>query len=208
MSSVNPELPRPSVAPMLLRLVMMTAAGAGVFYVLLTYGERMRWSDQIAIVVGFMCMASAVRILLQSLDRKALARRMQVEGESTPKEVAGARLQALLILALGVVVVWPPLAVQMGWPAPVWTYAVVAAFLVIRIAYTIYAFRRTDEFTRQRVRHVAWWTYFVGQTALVAYACAERLGLAPSVTAWDILVLVVGLSIVMSAFMGQTKPMA
>ena len=205
--SVNSELPRPT-ASMLTRLVFVAAAGAGVMYVLLTYGAELRWSDQVAVIVAFMCLASGARIMFESFNSRALGQRLQVEGDSTPKEAAQARLLALLQMALGGVMIWPPLAARLGWPAPPWTYAIVAGFLAIRIAYTIYMFRRTDEFTRQRVRHATWWTYFIGQTALLAYACAERLGLAPAATAWDILVLLVALSLVTSAFTGLTKPAA
>jgi hypothetical protein len=205
--SVNSE-PRPSATPVLMRVVVLSIAAAGLIYALLTYGGALSWADQTAFLVAFMCVASAVRLMLESFNRRSLGALMRVEDAATSKEVAQARLQAVLLLALGGVIVWPPIAALMAWPAPLWTYGVVVAFLAVRIVYTIYVFRRGDEFARQRVRHVTWWTYFAGQTALLAYAAAERLGLAPTVTAWDILVLLVGLSIVMSAFVSPTKPTA
>src|SRR5262249_13848134 len=104
------------------------------------------------------------------------------------------------MVALGIALVWPVIATMQGWPAPIWAYAVTAIFIVIRIVYTLWGWRRSDEFMRQRTKDGIFWTYFIGQTALLAYAGGERLGLVAPITAWDVVTLTVALSIAVAAF--------
>lgn len=188
-----------------LRLLVSLAFGAAVAWLYVSHAQSFSISDGIAFAVATICVLSASRLFVESMNAKALGQRMQVEGAGTPKEINGARLQALLLLALGIALVWPPLATLYHWPAPVWAYALTAAFILVRIGYTLTMFARGDEFLRQRVKNATWWTYFWGQTALLAYASAQRMGLAPPITAWDIVVWFVALSILMPLFIGRAK---
>ncbi|MFZ2030886.1 MAG: hypothetical protein WAU68_11295 [Vitreimonas sp.] len=201
--TANP--PRINVGASLVRMTIGAALGGGALYLYMTHAAEIRWADGVAIAVSLICFIAAVRLFGESLDPKKLAVRMEVEGETTPKEANSARVQAVLLIALGVSIVWPVIATLNGWPAPVWAYAVTAIFIVIRVGYTLVMWRTTDEFARQRTRQVAWWTYFVSQTALIAYAGAERLGLTPPLTAWDIMVLTTATSIAVAAFIGRAK---
>lgn len=198
--SMQAETPRVTgLVPAVRTVIFFALLGAAAW--LAIYGTRLgRWSDAVALVVALMCAAGAARLLAESFDPVALGKRMGVEGASTAKEAAQVRLQALLMLVLGLTLAWPPLATLSGYPAPIWSYAVIAAFVVIRLLYTHYMFQRGDEFLRQRVRNGAWRAYFIGQTGLLAYAGGERLGLIPALTAWDVLTLTMALSIVVSAF--------
>jgi hypothetical protein len=198
--SVQSETPRENGIVPLVRAIMVVLL-LGVAGLIAVYGTRFpRWSDLIAIVVACMCAAGAARLMAESFDPVALGKRMCVEGPGTAKEAAQVRLQALLMFVLGLTLAWPPLATLAGYPAPIWSYAVIAAFVVIRLVYTHYMFERGDEFLRQRVRNSTWRSYFIGQTALLAYAGGERLGLVPPLTAWDVLTLTMALSIVVTAF--------
>ena len=198
--SVQSQTPRETPIVPLVRAIMVVLL-LGVAALIAIYGARFpRWSDLIAIVVGCVCAAGAARLMAESFDPVALGKRMCVEGPGTPKEAAQVRLQALLMLVLGLTLAWPPLATFTGYPAPMWSYAVIAAFVVIRLVYTHYMFQNGDEFLRQRVRNSTWRAYFIGQTALLAYAGGERLGLLAPLTAWDVLTLTMALSILVSAF--------
>lgn len=206
MSTAAPQ--RPEIGASLIRMVVGAALGGGALWLYWLNADHMRWSDGVAIAVALICFLAAVRIFAESLDPKKLAQRMEVEGETTPKETNQARLQALLMVVLGVSILWPVVATMRGWPAPAWAYAVTAVFIVIRIGYTLAMWTKTDEFVRQQTKNVTWWTFFWSQTALIAYAGAERLGLAPAVTAWDVMVLITATSIATAAFVGRGKTAA
>jgi hypothetical protein len=200
--------PRLQVGASILRMLVGAALGGGALWLYWVNADQMRWSDGVAIAVALICFIAAARLFAESFNPKQLARRMEVEDETTPKEANAARLQAVLMAVLGVALIWPVIATLRGWPAPVWAYAVTAGFILIRIAYTMLMWRKTDEFVRQRTKNVAWWTYFVTQTALIAYACGERLGLVSALSAWDIMVLIQAASIATAAFVGRGKTAA
>lgn len=205
----NTAIPqRPDIGPSLVRLLVGAVLGGGALWLYWSYADAIRWSDGVAIAVALICFIAAFRLFTESFDPRKLARRMEVEDDTTPKEANAARLQAVLMAALGVAMVWPVIATLQGWPAPVWAYVVTAGFILIRIIYTLVMWKRTDEFVRQRTKNVAWWTYFLSQTALIAYACGERLGLVSALTAWDIMVLIQAASIATAAFVGRGKTAA
>lgn len=206
MSTTAPQ--RPEIGQSLLRMVIGAALGGGALWLYWTYSHEIRWSDGVAIAVALICFIAAMRLFTESFNPKQLAKRLEVEDDTTPKEASAARLQAVLMLVLGVAMLWPVVATLQHWPAPLWAYAVIAIFIIIRIGYTLAMWTKADEFVRQRTKNVTWWTYFWSQTALIAYACAERLGLVSALTAWDIMVLITATSIATAAFVGRGKTAA
>ena len=208
MSAVaEPNKPKPKRSPwsVIIEMVIGATLAGAVVWAYYSHAMVVRWADGIALGCTLVCFIAATRIFTRSLDAKALGEMMAVEGASTPRETGQARLQALLLLALGVTIAWPPIATYEHWPAPAWSYLVIVAFLAARIFYTNHVFQKGDEFVRQRIRDAAWRTYFVGQSLLMAYAGGERLGLFPPMNAWDVLVALTLLSIVMPAINPQRK---
>lgn len=199
---------RSDIGASLIRMIVGAALGGGALWLYVRNAEEIRWSDGVAIAVALICFIAAVRLFAESFSPKQLAKRLEVEDDTTPKEANAARLQAVLMLVLGVAMVWPVVATLRHWPAPLWAYAVIAIFLVIRIGYTLAMWTKTDEFVRQRTKNVTWWAYFWSQTGLIAYACAERLGLVSALTAWDIMVLITATSIATAAIAGRGKTAA
>ncbi len=67
-------------------------------------------------------------------------------------------------------------------------------------------YRQADELLRRAVMEAAAVTFFLGQLVLFMWAAAERLGAAPTITAWDIyavlMTLYLGASIWISARRG------
>lgn len=205
MSNVSNPSPQINVGASIARMIIGAALAAGALWFYTANSQVIRWSDGIAIAVALVCFIAAVRLFGESFDAKKLGARLEVEGDSTPKEINSARVQSILLVALGVSFVWPVIATARNWPAPIWAYAVTAIFIVIRVSYTLVMWRKADEFTRARIMAVSWWTYFVTQTGLIAYAGAERLGLISPMNAWDIAVAITGISIAMSAIIGRSR---
>ena len=203
MSNVSEPAPQLNVGASVLRMLIGAVLGGGAIWFYYTNSQVIRWSDGIAIAVALICFIAAARLLGESFDAKKLSVRMDVEGDPTRREVNQVRLQCILLVALGVSIVWPVIATAQNWPAPIVAYAVTAVFIVIRVSYTLLMWRSADEFVRSRVTGISWWTFFISQTALIAYAGAERLGLMPPLTAWDIMVSITGISILVSALAGR-----
>ena len=202
--------PKPTLSlKTLVQMLVGAAVGGAAAWFYMENADVLRWADAIALGLALVCFIAALRIFLHARSSKLLGELMsqlsQLEGDSTTREMRQARLQALMLAALGVALVWPPIATMQHWPAPWWAYGVIAAIVAAKLWYTNYVFREGDEFTRQSIRDAAWRSYFITQTLLLAYAGAERLGLVAPVNAWDILVLMTGVSILMPAFKTKRK---
>jgi hypothetical protein len=200
--------PQGNLAASLLRLAIGMIVGGGAMWFYWQNAHTLRWADGVALALALICILAALRLTAESFNPAVLAKRMDVEGETTPHEAREVRLQALMMGLLGVVIFYPPLATLNGWPAPVWTYLVIAAFVAVKLWYNWRMFKKGDEFFRARVRDGAFVTYLVGQTALLAYAGGERLGLLTPLTAWDIFVVFTALTILTPLFTMRAKTRA
>jgi hypothetical protein len=189
-SSPEPAPVRPRSAGRLTGFGVMLALGLGAAFYVGSHKVALGWADAVALGLSLICIGAAVRLGIDSLDPATLGRRMEVEGDSTEKEARQARLQAVLLFALGVVLVLPPAAGVLGLGVPWIVYAAILVFVAVRIVYTRHVLRSGDEFVRQRIQRVQSVAFMVVQTGLLLYAGAERLGLAPRASAWEILVLV------------------
>lgn len=192
--------PRSPLWASLLRMLVGAAIGAAAVWLYFSFARDLRWSDMIALMLALVCGIGAVRLFLDSLNRRALGRMLQVEGESSDEETAQARWHAAMMGVLGLMLIWPPVATLAGAPAPLWTYLVVAAALIANLWFTWRVFEGSDEYARQRMLEATWRASLAGQALLIAYAGAERLGLVPALTAWDVLVVFTAVSMLTPLF--------
>lgn len=197
--------PRSPLYLTLLRMIAGAAIGAVVAWGYFSFARELRWSDILALVLAMVCVIGGVRLFLDSLNRRALGRMLEVEGESSPEETTQARWHAAMMGVLGLMLIWPPLATLSGAPAPLWTYIVVAASLIANLWFTWRVFEGSDEYARQRMLQATWRASLAGQALLIAYAGAERLGLVPPLTAWDVLVVFTAISMLTPLFGGAQK---
>lgn len=197
--------PRSPLWVSLLRMMVGAVIGGAAVWLYFSFARDLRWSDMVALTIAVVCLIGAVRLFLDSLNRRALGRMLQVEGESSAEETAQARWHAAMMGVLGVMFVWPPLATLTGAPAPLWSYAVIAAALIANLWFTFRVFDGSDEYARQRMLQATWRASLAGQALLIAYAGAERLGLVPPLTAWDVLVVLTAVSMLTPLFGGAQK---
>jgi hypothetical protein len=205
----DPQLPDSKLASarrmrMIVMLIYYVAVCAGVIWLWSGHVRVMRWADVAALCVALICVLAAGRLLYESFNPRLLGDRLQVEGDSTPHEAAKARLSALFIFLLGLVLVLPNVAVGLGWP-PAVVYGVIVVFVVARTVQALRNLRSADEYLRRRMAEAALWTLLLTTTGLLLYGGAERLGLVKVATSWDVLVVVMGLAIVTPSFL-VTKP--
>ena len=207
--TATPPDPRLTAARRLRLIVMLiywAAVSAGVIWLWRGHVYITRWADDAALGVALVCVLAAGRMLFESFNLRLLGDRLQVEGEGTPQEAAKMRIQALVIFATGLVLVLPNVTFGLGWSREV-SYGAIVVFVIARTAYGLRNLRTADEFVRRRMAEANLWTLFLTTTALFLYGGAERLGLAPVATSWDVLVIVLGLALVVPSFLvKKAKP--
>jgi hypothetical protein len=196
----DPKLPAARRTRMIAMLLYFIAVSTGVIWLWHGHVYITRWADEAALCVALICVLAAGRLLYESFDRRLLGERMQVEGESTPKEARHARLQAALMCLLGLVLVLPNVTFGLNW-SPVLAYVGVVAYVVVRLAYALKVWRTSDEYVRRRISETGWWALLITTTGLLLYGGAERLGLVQAASSWDVLVLVVGVTILTPTFL-------
>ena len=196
----DPSLAAARRTRMIVMLIYYVAVSAGVYWLWHGHVYITRWADEAALCVALICVLAAGRLLYESFNRRLLGDRLQVEGESTPREAAQARVQAALIFLLGIALVLPNVAFGLSW-SPEVAYGAILVFVIVRSLYTWRVLKQADEFLRRRMFEAAWWTLLLTTTGLLIYGGAERLGLVRVATSWDVLVVVLGIAIVTPSFL-------
>ena len=204
--AVDPRLAAARRTRTIVMLIYYVAVSAGAYWLWHSHVYLTRWADDAALCVALICVLAGARLLYESFNPRLLGDRLQVEGESTPREAALARVQAALIVLLGVVLVLPNVAFGFNWP-PALIYGAILIFVAVRTLYTLWVWRTADEFLRRRMTEASWWTLMLTTTGLLIYGGAERLGLVQIATSWDVLVVVLGIAIVTPSFLvRKAKP--
>ena len=174
-------------------------------YVGLPSPDGVRWSDAVAMIVALMLAAGGLSVLAASRNGRALAAATSADGPAAPAEVRDMRLQGAVLVLSGLLLAAPMAAVLAGNPAPVLTLAAIAVVFALHTAMNLSLWRRGDEMIRRVILESGALAFWIGQAALFGWAVAERLGVAPTLTAWDILVVVMGLYLVCSATVGLRR---
>ena len=115
------------------------------------------------------------------------------------------RLQSVILVLSGLLLAAPVAATLAGNVAPVLTLIAIAGVFVLHTALNLSLWRRGDEMIRRVIVESGAMAFWIGQAALFGWAVAERLGVAPALTAWDILVVVMGLYLICSAVVGLRR---
>ena len=186
--------------------------GYGVGWLLADYvphttfeGLGLRWSDYAALVVALMLIVGGVFSLIAARSGRALSAATHGQEPASKIEVRDMRAQSAVVLVSGLMLAAPPLAIASGNPAPASTYAALMAVFVLHSLMNLNLWRRGDEMIRRVILEAGAAAFWIGQAVLFAWAAAERLGLAPPITAWDILAALMGLYLVCSATMALRR---
>ncbi|MFN3815675.1 hypothetical protein [Brevundimonas sp.] len=174
-------------------------------YVGLPSPDDVRWSDAVAMIVALMLAAGGVSVLAASRNGRALAAATSADAPAGPTEVRDMRLQGAVLILSGLLLAAPLAAALAGNPAPVLTLIAIAVVFAGHTAMNLSLWRRGDEMVRRVILEAGGLAFWIGQAALFGWAVAERLGVAPALTAWDILVVVMGLYLVCSMTVGLRR---
>ncbi len=191
-------------------------AGYGVGYILAKFvfpdagalpDLEVRWSDAVAAVAAISLIIGASAVLIVSLDPRRLGRMYKLEGPASAEEIARARLQSLVMVLSGVILLLPMILDVVGF-APLSALAIVVLLLGVHTTLNFKVYREIDELLRRTVMEAGTITFFIGQGALFLWAAAERLDVAPPINAWDVYAVLMALYLCISVIVTARRGLA
>ncbi|MCE3290804.1 MAG: hypothetical protein K0R83_2816 [Caulobacter sp.] len=176
--------------------------------------DELRWSDHAALVIAVIFMGLGLVIALASFHRKAAAKMLDPESgrPATPAQASLYRQQGLVLFLAGAMM-GAPVATALAFdplPMPIASavmLAIVAAFLV-QTVYNLVIWRRGDELMRQVMSETGAVCFWVLQGLLFLWAAAEKLSLAPALSAWDMMTVLMGFYLMVSSAMSIRRGVA
>jgi hypothetical protein len=184
------------------RLLLGALLGASIGFLLMRLALRLHvdsklltWSDFLAIWLGITFVGVGMVVGFVSTSRKRLAQRLEGEDArmpATPEEVRMFRIQAAVLVLAGVLMLLPVLAMgpMKAHPsAASGTFVLILGLFGVQTWFNLRLWRTSDEFVRGNMQVVAAVTFAIGQGVLFLWAAAEHLHLAPAISSWDIVTL-------------------
>lgn len=165
-------------------------------------------SDVGALVVAALLMIAGATYLLTTLDRRALAKALDPEAGERADLSAGElglmRLQGIVVVLAGALLAAPPMLADSGLPMDV-AYAGLAAVFVVQTLINVAVWRASDGFNRRISMETGALSFWGLQGALFLWAAAERMGLAPTITAWTGMVILMSVYLLSSFWIGVRR---
>lgn len=168
---------------------------------------NLRWSDILAFLVAAGMILGAAAMLIVSLNPRRLGRMYRLEGDASSTEAAQARLQSIVMGLSGVVLALPLIFSLTGVP-PILGVVAIVLLLVLHTVLNLRVYRQADEMLRRLVLEAATLTFFLGQGLLFLWAVAERLGVAPPITTWDIYAVLMTFYLVVAVTVSARRGLA
>jgi hypothetical protein len=217
---MSAELDSPPARKPWAPLLLATAGGAFGAVLGLTIGRlikrgvidisRWGWSDDLAMVLAAVMLALGLVVLVMSFGR-GLSRAVDPTGRRAPSpgQRAYFRLQAVVLILAGLMLATPPLADGLAGPLdPAMGTALmggVAALFLLQTAFNIAVWSRSDELVRAMMAESGAICFWVLQAGLFLWAAAERLGMAPHASAWDLATLMMAAYLVISNLVSMRR---
>jgi hypothetical protein len=173
--------------------------------------ENLGWSDIGAVGIAVCLIGAAVMIIAVSLNARAAGRMVDPDGDrpATPAQKSFYRQQAMAMFLAGAMLATPVAAIAAWGPlsttlASIVMLGIIAAFL-LQTFYNLTVWRRGDELMRQLMSESGAVCFWVLQGLLFLWACAEKLDLAPHLSAWDLMTILMGFYLVISSVMSVRR---
>lgn len=175
--------------------------------------DRLAWSDELAGLLAVILMAVGLFVAVSSLSRRATGRMIDPDADraATPAQTSFFRQQALVMILAGAMLAAPVVAAVAfdPLPTPIATavmMGIIAAFL-IQTAYNLLVWRRSDELLRRITSESAAASFWILQGALFLWAAAEKLGLAPALSTWDMVTVLMAAYLLLSVILQWRRGM-
>lgn len=167
----------------------------------------LRWSDLLALYVAFCLAVGGIFAAVTSLSPAALGKMLKLDEPATPSEISLVRSSAGLLLITAVIMLMPP-AFSLAGVDPLLSLVLVAVLLGLHTLLNLRIWKVADEMLRKTTMEASVVTFWGGQIALFGWAAAERAGVAPTLTAWDIYVVLMALYLVASTVISIRRGLA
>lgn len=167
----------------------------------------LRWSDLLALYVAFCLAVSGIFAAVTSLSPAALGKMLKLDEPATPSEISLVRWSAGLLVVTAVIMLMPP-AFSLAGADPLLSLVLVAVLLGLHTLLNLRIWKVADEMLRKTTMEASVVTFWGGQIALFGWAAAERAGVAPTLTAWDIYVVLMALYLVASTVISIRRGLA
>jgi len=165
-------------------------------------------ADVAALAVAALLMMAGVLSLLTTTDKRALARALDPDaGERaslTSGELGLMRLQAFVLVLAGLLLAAPPILADGDWPIE-YAFGGLVVVFIIQTVVNILVWRASDSFNRRITMEAGALSFWGLQGALFLWAAAERMGLAPPVTAWTAVVVLMTVYLLASFWTGLRR---
>lgn len=165
-------------------------------------------SDVGAVAVAALLMMAGATSLITTLDRRTLARALDPEaGERaslSARELGLIRLQALVVVLAGGLLAAPPILADAAWPME-YAYAGLLVAFLLQTILNVMVWRASDSFNRRISMEAGALSFWGLQGALFLWAAAERMGLAPAITAWSAMVILMTVYLLASIWQGMRR---
>jgi hypothetical protein len=194
---------RPRSTQVLTILSVVVGAVIGFFgfsYLLDTVetGSMITWSDALALVLAVLLAGQGVMVLGLSFARRSLG--AVISGEehrsATPAQVGRYRLQGAVLLLAALLLVLPIHVTLSGEPLML----AVAACLALQSLLNVRLWLGSDEFDRQLIANTSAVSFWATQTPIFLWGAGERIGVLPTVTTWDIAVVIMVIYLMASSY--------
>ncbi|MDQ8028098.1 MAG: hypothetical protein REJ23_05190 [Brevundimonas sp.] len=166
-----------------------------------------RWADIVAGLLAVILLIGGVATWAITLNRAGLGRMLKLEGPAGEDEVRTARIQAA-VTGLSAVILPLPMILSGLAVAPWVGLAGVGFLLAVHTILNLQLYRSVDELFRRTVVEAGAVTFWLGQGLLFLWAAAERLAVAPPITAWDVYVVLMGVYLVVSMIVTMRRGLA
>jgi hypothetical protein len=206
--SASPSTSSPAWLARIARLVGLSVvagvlgyfAGQALYDVFPNLGAGLpepRWSDVAAAVLAVAMIAVSLGTALATLRPAMLGRILKLDGPAGAGEIRDTRVQAAVTALSGLLMVLPPAFAATAAPATL-SIAAILVLAILHIGLNLKLYRSIDELYRRIVMEAGALTFWAASMVLFACAAAERLGVAPPLTGWDVYVVLMGVYLVVS----------
>ena len=169
--------------------------------------DGVRWADAVGVVLAATLAVAAIVTLVVSFNPRRSARLLGLDGDAGADDTAALRRQGLVCVLSAFIMVLPMMLPALGMGA-LPAMGLVAVLLVGHTLLNIDLWRRSDELIRAVTVESGAVVFWLGQGLLFLWAAGERLGIAPTLSAWDVYVVLMGLYLVTAAVVTARRGLA
>lgn len=176
--------------------------------------DGLRWSDPLALGLALLMTISGVFATVASFNSRLTARSLDPESTraAAPAQMTYFRMQGFVLILAGLMMGTPVVATQMADPMPrelgMSVMAALIAASLIQTALNLAVWSRADEMMRRMISEVGAICFWVLQALFFLWAAAEVLGLAPHLSSWDLMVLLMAVYLCVSTVAAYARGFA